>query len=244
MSLRDDLLPVFDDVRATIQGLGLRRFSVILRRRIWDGQQAGEGNVTVEDIVLTPLPRVRIPTFSTDDAETLIRGSYDANRVYKIDRITPQYLNQNGSIAGGYTPDQLRMRVQPEIPNVDPVVILVGDDGQARECVQRMLLDDRAFGYGMIVQETDRKAVALVSLAITPSPAALTRPAKLQLVATATFEDGSTGGVTPLVQWVSLNPAVATVDLLGVASGVSAGSAPIVAQLRGIAAPPVTLTVA
>lgn len=233
MSLRDDLLPVFDDVRSTIQDLGLRRFAVTLRRRVWDGPQAGDGNVTVQDIALTPPPRVRV-LVATDRQmiDILVTGSYASTRLYRIDKITPRFTRSDGS-TGGYTPQQLRLRVNAETSNLDPIVVLVGDDGFARECVQVLLSDDRAFGYSMVVQETDRKAVAITSISVALSASTLARPATVQATALGTFEDGSTSDVTPLVAWVVQDGSIAAVDSLGVVTGKAVGTTNVFATFRG-----------
>ncbi len=58
--------------------------------------------------------------------------------------------------------------------------------------------------------------------------------ASIQLSATGTYSDSSTGDVTSLATWTSSNQNIATVDAKGVATTVSAGSVDIVASLNGI----------
>lgn len=236
-TLRDNLLSVVDGLRQLPQAFGLRRYAVTIRRRLWSGAFIGDGTPTNVDIVLTPIPRVR-NSFATASLRPdvlqylLANGNVVDDRIYKIDRITPAYVN-NG-VTGGYTPQQLRVEPPIDPQNVETIVVLVGDDGQKRECVQVLFEQDRAFGYSMLVKETDRPRTALASLAIEPASPTVAHGAKLQLTARGTFADNSTSDLTPLVVWSSSNGAHATVDLLGVMSGVAAGAATITASLTGI----------
>jgi hypothetical protein len=237
MSLRDDLLPVVDDVRLIPGDFGFRRYGVTIRRRVWSGNFAGDGTPTDQDIVLSPIPRVR-NSFSSASLrpETLqyilANGGVIDDRYYQIDRITPAYVS-NG-VAGGYSAQQLRLKPPTDAKNVECIVVLVGDDGFKRDCEQVTFEQDRAFKYAMLVRESDRPRVALTSLAITPSVPAAAVGAKVKLTATGTFADGTTSDLTPLVTWTSATPGHATVDLLGVLSGVAAGTSVITASLTGI----------
>lgn len=227
-TIRDRALVPLDRARAKIQQVGLRRFAVTLRRRIWAGAYAGDGAVTVQDIVLTPMPRVRFHEGGTTGNPAALEyiianGNQISDRLYKIDKITPFFTRRNGS-TGGYTVDQLRMRPSPDVANVEPIVIMVGDDGYARECVQKVIEHDRSFGYSMIVAETDRPRAALSSIAIT-------RGALTQLIATGTFEDGMASHITPICMWRSDAHSIATVDLLGKVTEVGSGTAHITAFL-------------
>lgn len=53
---------------------------------------------------------------------------------------------------------------------------------------------------------------------------------RVQLVATATFDDGRTEDVTDKARWVSLNQAVGLVSPNGLVVGMAAGAANIVAE--------------
>lgn len=248
-TIRDALLPVASNLRGLPSSpFGLRRFIVILRRRVWSGQYVNDGTVTTQDITITPLPRVR-NSFSSRGISPaaleyiLQNGTVILDRLYTIDKITPAFVN-NGT-PGGYSSAHLNMRPNPDVKNVDPVVILVGDDGYARECVQMSLEQDRAFHYKMLVRESDRPRTALVSLAMTPSSPTVDHTAsvpKVQIAGLGTFEDGQTSDLSPICIWSTSNPTVATVDLLGVVTGVSAGTATITAQLGSVTAS-VSLTV-
>lgn len=58
MTLRDDLIPVIDDARQLIDDFGLRRFTVVVRKRTWSGGQLGLGTATNVDLTLSPKPKV------------------------------------------------------------------------------------------------------------------------------------------------------------------------------------------
>lgn len=242
MSLRDDLLPVADTLRGLPQQFGLRRFAVTLRRRVWPGDEIGSGTPTNQDLVLLPSPRVRyLPPFARQMEAILAAGGKITDRYYRVDKITPYYLDSNGN-PGGYTPDQLRLRVGPDLPNVEPVAVLVGDDGIAFECTQVILEIDRAFGYSMILQQTDVSTPHLQSIAL-DQPAQMRVGKQQQLVARGTFQDASVYPVTPLCVFTSSAPGVATVDLLGNVTAVSAGTTQLTAAMLNNTSAPVTLTV-
>lgn len=61
MSLRDDLVPVFDETRTLIGDLGMRRHTVTIRTRVWSGGRVGSGTATDTDVVVEPAPKVVDP---------------------------------------------------------------------------------------------------------------------------------------------------------------------------------------
>lgn len=236
-TLRDALLPVADLGGKLAQQFGLSRFTVTIRRRSWSGGQVGEGTATDSDIALTPPPRVR--DITSRDA-TLTEAEYRAlnsdvlvGQLYRIDQITPRYTNPDGSI-GGYTPEQLRL--SPNQSAYDGLVVLVGDDGYMRECEQVLFSQNAPFAYSMIVKEYDRPRAPLVSLAITPSPAAVQVGQSLQFVATGTYGGGSTSRLTSQAAWASANASIATVDPIGLVRGVAPGTVSITATLLDVQA--------
>lgn len=244
-TLRDSLLPVMSSLRGLPPLFGLRRFGVTIRRRIWSGTSINDGTATNQDIVITPLPRVR-QTFSSASLRPeqlqyiLANGNTIDDRYFTIDRITPAFVN-NGT-PGGYSAQQMKLIGNPDQSTVEYLVILVGDDGLKRECVQTTFAEDRAFGYSMMVHETDRPRVALQTIAVTPSTPSIVHGTTQQMTATGTFTDGSTSDLTPLVTWSSANGTIATVDLMGSVTGVAAGTATIQASLTGVSGA-TTLTV-
>ncbi len=63
MSLRDDLIPIVDEIRADIVDteVGLRLHGVSRVARTWTGTQRGAGSPSDATTVLAPVPRVRPP---------------------------------------------------------------------------------------------------------------------------------------------------------------------------------------
>lgn len=243
MSLRDDLLPVVDLGNQLAQDFGLSRFAVTIRRRTWSGTRIGDGTPTNQDLVMSPPPTVTFKSpFREQMTAIMASGGTIRDRYYEISDITPAYTNADGSTAG-YTPEQLRLTVGPDLGTVECVVVLVGDDGMARECKQVIFEDGDPFAYSMIVQETDNPTVSLVSLAVAPNPATVASGSSAQMRAVGTFADGSTSDLSGLVVWQSSDTAKATIDMLGKATGVAAGTSSITAFLAGVTSPAVTLTV-
>lgn len=246
-TLRDALLPVFSELRQLPVDFGLRRYSVTIRRRVWSGAYPGDGTPTNQDIVIAPLPRVRNSFSSASLSQSamqyiLANGNVIDDRYYRIDKITPAFVEDSGN-TGGYSPQQLRTRPSPSSTAVEEIVVLVGDDGLRRDCVQVTFEQDRAFGYTMLVHETDRPRAALSSIAVTPGPLTIALGSTVPLTATGTFADGDTSDLTPLVVWTSATPAKVTVDVLGNVFGAATGSSVVSATLNGITAT-VTVVVA
>jgi hypothetical protein len=243
MSIRDNALPKFNKARAKIAALGLRRFAVILRRRTWSGTRIGEGTPTNLDIVITPAPAVHFQSpFADQMAGVLTAGGSIRDRYYLVDKITPAYVDRAG-VAGGYTPAQLRMRVGPDLKNVEPVVVLVGDDGVGRECTQMIFEDDKSFGYSMTLQEQDKPTISLVSIAVV-APGTVAVGTSKQMKAVGTFNDGSSYEITTIVKWTMLPNLAARVDVMGKVTTLATGTATLNASVGGIAAPASTVTVA
>ncbi|HEX2574134.1 MAG TPA: Ig-like domain-containing protein, partial [Polyangia bacterium] len=86
----------------------------------------------------------------------------------------------------------------------------------------------------------------LRAIAITPPAPSLVTGTELQLVATGSYDNNTTADVSAMASWTSSNPAVVTVDSVGVRGrlrGVAAGTAEISATLSGVTGR-VTVTVA
>ena len=142
MSIRDDLLPVVDQLRQLPDDFGLRRYTVTIRRRVWSGGAPGLGTPANTDLVLTPKPKVR-QLSSREVADS--GGTYEMGD-YELSRITPRYSSPT---TGGYTPTQLLL--QPEGADQDVCVILNGDEGEI-ECQVVTSTFDRAFRYTLVVR--------------------------------------------------------------------------------------------
>jgi len=81
-------------------------------------------------------------------------------------------------------------------------------------------------------------SASLVSMAVTPAIPAFPSGATQQFAATGTFSDGTTQNITPVVEWSSGTPAVATISNAaatpGLAATVAQGSSTITATLDSV----------
>jgi trimeric autotransporter adhesin len=81
-------------------------------------------------------------------------------------------------------------------------------------------------------------ASPLVSIAITPNPLSLVLGLKGSLVATGTYQNGTTQILTTQVAWVVTDPTIASVSnaasTAGLVSGIAVGSTSVIATLSGI----------
>jgi uncharacterized protein YjdB len=85
--------------------------------------------------------------------------------------------------------------------------------------------------------------VFLTSVEVTPTTASIAAGTTQQFTATATYSNNTTANVTSSVTWTTSAPAIATIGSLGMATGVSAGTATLTASLgtvQGTAALTVT----
>jgi hypothetical protein len=73
--------------------------------------------------------------------------------------------------------------------------------------------------------------LALNSIAVTPAIATIPKGLTQQYTATGTYSDASTADITSSVTWASSATAVATIDSVGLATGVGDGSTNITAAL-------------
>lgn len=77
---------------------------------------------------------------------------------------------------------------------------------------------------------------SLVSISLTPPASSVPKGSTIQLTATATFTDGTTGDMTGSATWASSGSAIATVNSAGLVTGAATGTAMITAtsgQIRG-----------
>ena len=74
----------------------------------------------------------------------------------------------------------------------------------------------------------------LTSIQVTPASYSLPKGTKLQFNATATYSDKSTQNITSQVVWSSSNPAKATMESTGAATGIVAGSTTITATVGNV----------
>ncbi len=98
-----------------------------------------------------------------------------------------------------------------------------------------LTITDAALGSPQSVALSGTGTLANIrSVTITPTTASIAKGTTLQFVATATYQNGTTGNVTALSTWTSVNPAVASiVSTTGMATGVAAGSTSVSAAVTG-----------
>ena len=77
-------------------------------------------------------------------------------------------------------------------------------------------------------------AAALESIALTPAAPSIAKGTTEPFIATGTFTDGTTKGLTGQVTWASATPTVATISAAGLATGVGPGTSSITAALGSI----------
>jgi len=82
--------------------------------------------------------------------------------------------------------------------------------------------------------QVNSAATNLASIAVSPAASSLPVNTSQQFTATGTYKDGSSRDLTALVSWASTFSSIATVDVTGVATGMSAGSTTISASLGGV----------
>ena len=101
-----------------------------------------------------------------------------------------------------------------------------------------LTISDSALGSPQTVALTGTGVLANIrSLAIAPATASVPKGSPLQFIATATYNNGTTGDVTAISTWTSLSPAVLSiVSTTGLATGVTAGSTSVTATVPGTTA--------
>lgn len=90
MSLKDDLLPLVDDVRAIAGELGFRPFQVWARKTTYSGSRVGDGSPTVTETRL--LVGRQDPKVREIKSKDVIAGSQEfTSAVYEIGPLTPEF---------------------------------------------------------------------------------------------------------------------------------------------------------
>jgi len=152
MSLRSDLLPVFDDARALLADLEVgpnRLTDVSLRVSTWDGGAPGVGTETV---TTTPLTldaagrRVKVSLVSSH--EILSSGGKYADGDFKIGPFTPSYPG------GGRDPSYFSPAADGTARDVHVIL-----NGPGLENVVCKIIDtstDKTFRYGFTVRRVNQ----------------------------------------------------------------------------------------
>jgi hypothetical protein len=122
VALRDDLLPVFDTVRALIQDLGLRQHRVFLSSVPWSSGEIHLGTPAQTLTELLPRPKVR-PIGETG---------------LEVSKITPAYPG------GGWAPATLLPAITA---GTDAYIVVRGPDAADVPYVLTRVESHRNFGY-------------------------------------------------------------------------------------------------
>ena len=177
------------------------------------GYPGGGARIAGSDAV--SYARAQLPT----DTWTHLAVAYDGSALRVF--VNGQQVSNRpyrGSIASSETPLQ------------------IGGDSR-RGCFFSGVIDEvriynRALTQAQIQKDMNTPIEAvLMSIAIAPQNPTLAIGERKQLVATATYSDGSRKDLTHLVQWVSSDNSIATVDASGVALALAKGNAKVEASL-------------
>lgn len=136
MALRDDLLPVFGDARALVEGFGLRTSGLSVQVSRWPGVP-GDGRPAVTVLAISPSPKIR----TVNMREIASSGGRYLDGDVRVTKITPSYAG------GGYTEAQLR-----PVANERTEVVYVVTGAMAGDYV---LVDSdfsRNFGYELTLR--------------------------------------------------------------------------------------------
>lgn len=144
MGFREDLLPVFNELRDLPNDFGLNRYAVKVRVRTYQSTIGDTDNPVVNDTAIEPRPKVELQSPNANQMSgNMMSGGTVFDRYFKVSSITPKHS------AGGYTPQQLKPAISP---NQDLCYVLTGDDGVDIECTLVEWDFSGAFGYKLTLQ--------------------------------------------------------------------------------------------
>lgn len=155
MSLRDDLLPLVDELRALPGELGFRPFtSVVLRTRTWSGEEPGDGTPTDVNLALeTGGQVVKVAQLTSREVQASAGRYTQAD--FKVGPLTPQHTRED-TTTGGYTPTQLAPSTTAR--NVERHIILTGPGEPGSEWIIVGETFTGSFRYSLIIRRTERTA--------------------------------------------------------------------------------------
>lgn len=153
MSLRDDLLPVLDEVRGLAGELGLRTITVTVRVRVYSAPPGvvGAAVTSTTSTTLTPTPRVRPARVQRDD-EAVVDGPFTDSTGqprllrYEVGPITPAYPGGGYTVASLMPSDDLTRRVT--------IVLAGGQHGDGEEYSVVRVDDTKPFRVMLTVERT------------------------------------------------------------------------------------------
>lgn len=155
MSLRDDLLPLVDELRALPGEFGFRPMtSVVLRTRTWSGAEPGDGTHTDANLALTTGGQpAKVAQLSSREVQASAGRYTDAD--FKIGPLTPSFTREDAT-TGGYTPAELAPSSSAR--NVERHVILTGPGESASEWIIVGETFTTSFRYSLVIRRTERVA--------------------------------------------------------------------------------------
>lgn len=112
MTFRDQILSPLDAIRGIGGRLGLRRFTVTVRTRVWTGAIPGDGTSTDTDVVLTNQDATGtmqpVMVRQLKRSEVITSGGLYADRDIRVGPMTPDYAAQFfQQSTGGYADGDL-----------------------------------------------------------------------------------------------------------------------------------------
>lgn len=157
MSLRDDLLPVFDDVARGIPNeLGLRRYDLFLRKIQWSGERPGLGTKTVVDFPITvnkgTLGLDRPKVVQLKSAEIVASAGKYSDGDYRIGPLTPSYVENNITYGSLPSDIQVELETNPEEIFINMRNPDVEVEGNWFKIVNTNF--SRNFGYTFVIRQT------------------------------------------------------------------------------------------
>ena len=131
MSIIDDVKPIIDEGRASIDDVGLRLFRVYVRITDWNGQRVGLENKTVTLRELT-VARGRRPKVKQVPADRVVAAGYELGATVFEVTLTPAYPG------GGVDPEDISPPQAPDGVRREVVYLVYGPghvDGSVCELV-------------------------------------------------------------------------------------------------------------
>lgn len=158
MSLRDDLLPIFDQIARGIPNeLGLRRYDLFIRTIEWSGERPGLGTKTVTDTPITVNQGIsgldRPKVVQLKSSEVIASAGRYQDGDWKIGPLTPLYQDSDGNIFGSLPSDIIiQLQSNPTEIFINMKNPDVDTDGVWCKIINTNF--SRNFGYTFIIRQT------------------------------------------------------------------------------------------
>jgi hypothetical protein len=149
MSLRTEILPVADELRALSgpQAFDIRTSQLTVRTRSWSGGRPGLGTNTDVDLVIDQIYKIQHVSASEIASSG---GRYEAEDI-KVGPVTPAWFDAQGNQLGGHTPAQLKPNGDDatEIVYVLTSTMYIATEG---EYTLVQLHTERPFGFLLVIR--------------------------------------------------------------------------------------------